>query len=119
MGWLQCRFDFLFHRFYTVTMLTIQTIEAVGIDPNIRSGRPHLVGTSVTVADVAIARLYHNLDAEGIADWYALSLPQAYAALAYYYEHKAEIDEQIRIQIRQAEALKEQRVGGTNPLLPR
>lgn len=100
-------------------MLTIQAIESVGTDPNIRNGRPHLVGTSVTVADVAIARVYHNLDAEGIADWYALSLPQTYAALAYYYEHKADIDEQIRTQIRQAEALKEQRVGGANPLLPR
>jgi hypothetical protein len=58
------------------------------------------------------------LDAEGIADWYALSLPQAYAALAYYYEHKVEINEQIRAQIRRAEELKEQRVGGANPLLP-
>ena len=100
-------------------MTTIQAIEAIGIDPTIRNGRPYLLGTTVTVADVAIARLYHGLDAEGIADWYALSLPQAYAALAYYYEHKTEVDEQIRAQIRRAEAFKEQRVGGADPLLPR
>jgi len=55
----------------------------------------------------------------GIADWYGLRLPQAYAALAYYYEHKPEIDGQIRTQIRRAEALKEQRVGGVNSLLSR
>lgn len=86
-------------------MTTIQAIEAIGTDPDIRSGRPYIVGTTVTVSDVAIARLYHGLDAEGIADWYGLSLPQAYAALAYYYEHKRAIDDQIRAQIRRAEAL--------------
>ena len=100
-------------------MTTIQVIEAIGTDPDIRSGRPYLVGTTVTVADVAIVRLYHGLDADGIADWYGLSLPQAYAALAYYYEHKPEIDGQIRAQIRRAEALKEQRVGAANSLLSR
>jgi uncharacterized protein (DUF433 family) len=100
-------------------MTTIQAIQAIGTDPNIRSGRPYLVGTTVTVADVALVRLYQGLDAEGIADWYGLSLPQTYAALAYYYDHKTEIDEQIRTQIRRAEALKDQRVGATHPLLSR
>jgi uncharacterized protein (DUF433 family) len=100
-------------------MTTIQAIEAIGTDPNIRSGRPHIVGTTVTVSDVAIARLYHGLDAEGIADWYGLSLPQTYAALAYYYEHKPAIDDQIRTQIRRAETLREQRIGGGDSLLPR
>jgi uncharacterized protein (DUF433 family) len=100
-------------------MTTIQVIEAIGTDPEIRSGRPYLIGTTVTVADVAIVRLYHGLDADGIADWYGLSLPQAYAALAYYYDHKPEIDGQIRAQIRRAEALKEQRVGAANSFLSR
>ncbi len=98
-------------------MTTIQAIEAIGIDPNIRNGRPYIIGTSVTVLDVAIAQLYHALDADGIADWYGLSLPQIYAALAYYYQHKSELDDQIRAQIRRAEALKEQRVGSTDTLL--
>jgi uncharacterized protein (DUF433 family) len=99
-------------------MTTIQTIEAIGTDPDIRNGRPYLLGTTVTVADIAIARLYHGLDVEGIADWYGLRLPQTYAALAYYYEHKLEIDGQIRAQIRRAEALKEQLGGSADSLLP-
>ena len=98
-------------------MTTIQAIETIGTDPDMRSGRPYIVGTTVTVADVAIARLYHGLDAEGIADWYGLDLHQAYAALAYYYQHKPAIDEQVRAQIRRAEALKEQRVGAADSLL--
>ena len=55
----------------------------------------------------------------GLPIWYGLSLPQSYAALAYYYDHKPEIDDQIRTQIRRAEALKEQHVGAANPLLYR
>ena len=98
-------------------MTTIQMIEAIGTDPDIRSGRPYLVGTTVTVADVAIIRLYHGLDAEGIADWYGLSLPQTYAALAYYYDHKASIDASIQARRELAAQMKEQRVGSRHPPL--
>jgi hypothetical protein len=34
-----------------------------------------------------------------------------YAALAYYYEHKDEIDQEIRQQITRAQLLRERRVG--------
>ena len=100
-------------------MTTIQAIEAIGIDPTICSGRPYLVGTTGTVADVAMVQLYHSLGADGSTEWYGLSLPPVYAALAYSYAHKPEIDEQVRTQIRCAETLKEQRIGSANPLLSR
>jgi len=45
-------------------------------------------------------------------------LAQAYAALAYYYEHKIELDEQIRAQIQDAEALAAGEVGSKRSLLP-
>jgi uncharacterized protein (DUF433 family) len=99
-------------------MDAVQVIETVAINPEIRNGRPYIVGTSVTVSDVVIAKLYHQQDTDGIADWYGLSLPQVYGALAYYYSHKDEIDGQIRTQIRQAESMKEQRVGSKTALLP-
>lgn len=92
-------------------MTTVQTIDLIATDPYIRSGRPYILGTTVTVSDVAIAKLYHDKDPDGIADWYGLSLPQVYAALAYYYEHKETIDLEIRQQISRAEILREQRVG--------
>lgn len=97
----------------------MQSINLIAINPKVRNGRPYIVGTTVTVADVAIAKIYHNQDADGIADWYKLTLPQVYAALAYYYDHKPEMDEQIRKQIRHAEDLKERRVGNEDTLLPR
>ncbi|MCC6802878.1 MAG: DUF433 domain-containing protein [Anaerolineae bacterium] len=100
-------------------MNVVQSINLIAINPKIRRGRAHIIGTTVTVTDVAIAHVYHGQNADGIADWYALSLPQVYAALSYYYDHKAEIDEQIRAQIRRGEELEEKRVGGEGSLLPR
>jgi uncharacterized protein (DUF433 family) len=98
---------------------TVQSINLIAMNPRIRNGRPYLIGTTVTVADVAIAKVYHNQDADGIAEWYSLTLAQVYAALAYYYEHKAELDEQIRQQIRRTEALWEKRPGNDGSILPR
>lgn len=95
-------------------MDTVQSINLIAINPKVRRGRPYIVGTSVTVADVAIAHIYHDQDADGIAGWYKLTLPQVYAALSYYYDHKDAIDEQIRAQIQQARDLAERQVGSTS-----
>jgi uncharacterized protein (DUF433 family) len=100
-------------------MNTIQSINLIAVNPDIRKGRPYVVGTTVTVADVAIARIDHQQDADGIADWYGLSLAQVYAALSYYYEHKATIDADIQYHTQRAEALKASRVGNEGSLLSR
>lgn len=97
----------------------MQSINLIAINPKVRKGRPYIVGTTVTVADVAIAHIYHRQNADGIADWYSLTLPQVYAALSYYYDHKSDMDEQIRTQIRHAEELEEKRVGNEGSLLSR
>ena len=92
-------------------MDTILQINLIASNPDVRSGRPYIVGTSITVADIAIARVFQMLDADGIADYYDLSLSQVYAALAYYYDHKAEIDANIAERRKLAEEMKEKRVG--------
>ena len=98
-------------------MNTIQSINLIATNPKVRNGRPFIIGTTLTVADIAIAKIYHGQDADGIASWYGLTLPQVYAGLAYYYEHKADMDDQIRALILQAEALKNERVGNEGSLL--
>ena len=96
-----------------------QSINVIAVNPEVRNGRPHIVGTTVTVADIAIAKIYHDQDADGIADWYGLTLAQVYAALSYYYDNKAAMDEQVRQLIRHAEDLKAKRVGNEGSLLSR
>jgi len=98
---------------------TIQSINMIAVNPQVRNGRPHIVGTTVTVADIAIAKIYHAHDADGIADWYGLTLAQVYAGLSYYYENKSVMDNQIRQLIRHAENLKIKRVGNEGSLLSR
>ncbi|MCB0160213.1 MAG: DUF433 domain-containing protein [Caldilineaceae bacterium] len=96
---------------------TIQAIELIAVNADVRSGRPFIVGTTITVADVAVAKLFMMMEAEEIADYYRLSLPQVYAALAYYYDHKPQIDDDIETRRRLAEEMKEKRVGSRHPSL--
>jgi hypothetical protein len=50
-------------------MTVVQTIDLIAVDPYVRSGRPYILGTTVTVSDIAIAKLYHAKDVDGIGDW--------------------------------------------------
>jgi uncharacterized protein (DUF433 family) len=98
-------------------MVTRHQIDLIVSDEKIRNGQACIEGTGVRVLDVALAKIAHGQDAEGIAEWYDLSLPQVYAALAYYYEHKEALDSDIRQQMKQARDLKERRVGKRHNLL--
>ena len=67
----------------------------IEITPDVRFGKPRLAGTRVTVADVATMYLHAGMSLEEIAGDYSLSLAAVYAAMAYYYDHQAEIARQI------------------------
>lgn len=92
-------------------MDTVLSINLIATNPNVRGGRPCIAGTTIEVATIAIAKIVHMQSPDEIAVSYGLSLAQVYAALAYYYDHKAEIDEQIAAQDAIAEAFKERRIG--------
>ncbi|MCL4237876.1 MAG: DUF433 domain-containing protein [Anaerolineae bacterium] len=92
-------------------MATIHSINLIASDPDVRGGRLCIAGTGVRVSDVAMVMLFHTDSPGEIAAWFGLPLAQIRAALAYYYEHKAEIDADIREQITKAEEYKEKRVG--------
>jgi uncharacterized protein (DUF433 family) len=98
-------------------METIHSINLISSNPKVRGGRPCISGTGLRVTDIVMASLFHNQTPDEIAVGYGVSLAQVHAALAYYYEHKAEIDEDIRAQIAKARELKEQRVGSEPPFL--
>jgi uncharacterized protein (DUF433 family) len=99
-------------------MATIQRIEMIATDPAVRGGRPCIVGTGLRVTDVAIAHLFHGRTPGELASDYGIPLAEVHAALAYYYAHKAELDEDIRQQVTRARTYREGRVGGKASLLP-
>lgn len=72
--------------------------------PGVRGGKPRVAGTRITVNDVVLWHLILGMSAEQIAGDYHLTLAAVYAALAYYYDHREEID----LQMAQDEAFAEQ-----------
>jgi uncharacterized protein (DUF433 family) len=97
--------------------VTIQTINLIATDPKIRGGRPCIARTTVEVAVIAIDKIVHGRSADDIAGDYDLSLAQVYAALAYYYERKTEIDATIHERHNLAQEMKDNRVGSRHTSL--
>lgn len=89
----------------------VLTIELIATNPNIRSGRPIIKGTTIMVEDIAVDSIYHQQTPVEIAESLRLTLPQVHAALAYYYLHKEEIDASIKRGMELIQAYKEQRIG--------
>lgn len=71
--------------------------------------------TNTKVIEVALDRIAHGWSPEEIHFQHAhLSLAQIHAALAYYYDHKSEMDEQIQRGVKEAERLRNQ--AGESPI---
>lgn len=73
----------------------------IEITEGVRSGKPCVTGTRITVADIATMYLRMGQSLEEIAGKYQLSLAAVYMAMAFYFEHRQEIDRQTA----EAEAL--------------
>ncbi len=71
-------------------------ISHIAVDPRIRGGRPHLESSRITVADVVLMHLRIGLSLEEIAGKHDLPLAALHAAMAYFYDHREEIDRAIK-----------------------
>ena len=63
--------------------------------PGVRGGRPRIAGRRITVDDVVIMHRRLGQTVDEIVAKYDLSFADVHAALAYYYDHQAEIDRRI------------------------
>lgn len=64
----------------------------IEVTPGICGGRPRIAGHRITVFDIVTWRLKLGMALEEIAEKYDLPLAAVYAAMAYYLDHRAEID---------------------------
>jgi uncharacterized protein (DUF433 family) len=78
----------------------------IEITPGTRGGKPRISGTRITVADVVLMHRRLGRALEEIAGTYDLSLAAVYAAMAYYYDHKDEIDQSLDQEEALAEAFR-------------
>ncbi len=67
----------------------------IEITPGVAGGKPRIAGHRITVQNIAVwhERLGKSMDE--IAAEYDLTLADVYAALAYYFDHREEIDRSI------------------------
>ena len=96
-------------------MDAVLSINLITSNPKVRSGRPCIAGTGLRVTDVVISAVFHLQTPDEIAAGYGISLADVYAALAYYYEHKSELDGDVRELITTAKLVKEQYLANFGP----
>lgn len=72
-----------------MAVLMIQHIEQTS---NVAHGAPRISGTRIRVQDIVNWHLRVGWSIEQIVGEFELSPAQIHAALAYYYDHQAEID---------------------------
>jgi uncharacterized protein (DUF433 family) len=82
----------------------------IEIDAEIRGNKPRLANSRITVADVVLMHFRLGQSLEEIAVKYDLSLSSVYAAMAYYYDHRSEIDQSIEEDQVFAEAFRKNNV---------
>ena len=76
--------------------MTEETVnQHIATTPGVCGGKPRIAGRRITVANIAIWHERLGKSADDIATEYDLTLGDVHAALAYYFDHHAEIDEWI------------------------
>jgi uncharacterized protein (DUF433 family) len=74
--------------------MTTQTLyHHITQTPDVVGGKPRIAGRRITVQNIVIWHEHMGYSIDEIATQYDLTLAEIYAALAYYYDHKPEIDQ--------------------------
>lgn len=76
--------------------MSVQSLDRhIEADPDIAGGRPRIAGHRITVQDIAIWHERMGRSVDEIASEHELSLAELHAALAYYFDHREDIDRRI------------------------
>lgn len=81
--------------------------EHIEVTPGIAGGKPRIAGRRITVRDIVVWHERLGKCADEISTEYDLSLADIYAALAYYFDHRADIDAEIEASQSLAEAMRQ------------
>lgn len=90
-------------------MVTKTLDEHIVSTPGIKGGRPRIAGHRISVQNIVIWHEWMGRAVDEIANGYNLNIADVYAALAYYHDHREEIDKQIKDDEEFVEALKKKR----------
>jgi len=68
----------------------------IEVTPGVCGGRARIAGHRIRVQDIVLWTECGQSPDQIVADFPQLSLADVYAALAYYHDHREEIDQQVR-----------------------
>lgn len=68
----------------------------VEITTGVAGGKPRIAGRRITVQNIVVWHEHLGQGADEIAEAHELTLADVYAALAYFFDHRPEIDASIR-----------------------
>lgn len=80
----------------------------IEVTPGVVGGKPRITGHRISVQDIVVWHEQMGKCADEIAAEYDLTLADVYAALAYYFDHREEIDTAMRHGDEAVEALRRQ-----------
>lgn len=81
----------------------------IEITPGVCGGKPRIAGTRIRVLDIVVFYEHHGLSPDQIVSGYPhISLADVHAALAYYHDHRDEINRQMRSEEEFVEAMRRQ-----------
>ena len=90
-----------------IAVMSYETLDQhIELTPDAAGGKPRLRGRRITVQDIAIWHERLGKSADEISAEYDVTLADVYAALAYYFDHREEIDQRIAEDKALVEALR-------------
>lgn len=93
---------------YSPVLMSTKTLDQrLESRPGVLGGKPCVTGRRIAVEHIAVWHERLGYSADEIAGEYDLDLADVYAALAYYFAHRDEIDESIREGADAVRALRE------------
>jgi uncharacterized protein (DUF433 family) len=78
----------------------------IDLTPDTAGGKPRIRGRRITVQHIAICHERLGMGADEISAEYGVTLADVHAALAYYFDHREEIDTRMAEDQAFAEALR-------------
>lgn len=80
--------------------------QLIAITPGVCGGKPRIANRRITVEDIALWHERLGLSADQIAAEHGLTLAEVYAALAYYFAHREDVERSMRDGQTLAEAVR-------------
>ena len=87
--------------------MAVKTLDQhIEVTPGVAGGKPRIAGRRITVQNIVVWHERMGKSADEIATEYGLTLADVYAALAYYFDRREEMDAAMREAEAEAERLR-------------